>query len=232
MDNKEKILTPRLVLILLIFIVGLPLLPLLISWQWDWWEAWAYAVVNILSFVVSRTLASRKNPDLLVERGKLLEHGNAESWDKKLSPLLGLGGALIPLAAGLDARLGGIAHFPLWLRLLALALMVAGYVLGAYALIANRYFSSVVRIQSDRDHQVVTSGPYRWVRHPGYAGALLSYLATPFLLESLWTIIPVFLTSGLLVVRTSLEDSTLQEKLEGYRAYAEDVRYRLIPGVW
>ncbi len=208
------------------------MLPLLISWQWDWWEAWVYAVINVLGFVVSRCLASRENPDLLTERGRFLNHDNTEAWDKKLSPLLGLGGALIPLAAGLDARFGGAVQFALWIRLLALSLMIAGYAFGAYALITNRYFSGIVRIQSDRDHQVVTTGPYHWVQHPGYAGAVLSYLATPFLLESLWTIVPVFLTVGILVARTFLEDRTLQEKLDGYREYAEEVRYRLIPGVW
>jgi protein-S-isoprenylcysteine O-methyltransferase Ste14 len=232
MSDNKRILTPRLVLILLIFIVGVPMLPLLISWQWDWWEAWAYVIVNILSFVASRYLASRKNPDLMVERGRFMEHNNTEPWDKRLSPLLGIGSALIPLTVGLDTLFGRPVHFVLWVRLLALALMIAGYFLGSYALVANRYFSGMVRIQADREHQVVTARPYRWIRHPGYAGALLSYLATPFLLQSLWSIIPVLMTLGILVVRTVLEDRTLQEKLEGYCKYAQEVQYRLLPGIW
>ena len=158
----------------------------------------------MLGFVVSRALANRKNPDLLVERGKFLQHDNPEPWDKTLSPLTGLGGGLIPLVAGLDAPIGSGFSFPLWIRLAALALLIAGYVLGSYALIANRYFSGMVRIQSDRGHQVVTSGPYRWMRHPGYVGGLLSYLVTPFLLESLWTFVPVVLITIILVLRTSL----------------------------
>lgn len=232
MTQKEKILTPRVILILLVFIVGVPLLPLLISWRWDWWEAWAYAGVNILGFAISRFLAGRVHPDLLAERGQFLQHENPEPFDKILSPLLGLSGGLIPLAAGLDARFGVSMHLALWVRLLALAVMLAGFILGSYALIANRFFSGMVRIQSDRGHQVVSSGPYRWVRHPGYVGGLLSYLATPFLLESLWAFIPVVMITAILVVRTSLEDRTLQEKLDGYREYAQDVRYRLIPGIW
>ena len=232
MSQKEKILKLRVVLMLLVFIVGVPMLPLLISWDWAWWEAWAYAGVSILGFVVSRALANRKHPDLLAERGKFLQHDNPESWDKTLSPLVGLGGALVPLAAGLDARFGASINFPLWVRLTGLVLLVGGYVLGAYALIANRYFSGMVRIQTDRGHQVVKSGPYRWMRHPGYAGGLLSYLATPFLLSSLWAFVPVIFITVVLVIRTSLEDRTLQDKLEGYREYTQEVRYRLIPGIW
>jgi protein-S-isoprenylcysteine O-methyltransferase Ste14 len=232
MSKKEKVLTLRVILILLVFIIGVPMLPLMISWEWGWWEAWAYAGLNILGFVVSRALASREHPDLLAERGKFLQHENTEPWDKILSPLMGLVGGLIPLVAGLDARFWSGFSLPLWTRLAALGLLIAGYVLGSYALMANRYFSGMVRIQSDRGHQVVTTGPYRWMRHPGYASGLLSYLATPFLLESLWAFVPVILITVILVLRTSLEDRTLQEKLDGYRQYANDVPCRLIPGIW
>jgi protein-S-isoprenylcysteine O-methyltransferase Ste14 len=90
----------------------------------------------------------------------------------------------------------------------------------------------MVRIQTERGHQVVSTGPYRWMRHPGYAGALLAYLATPFFLDSQWAILPAIFISIVLVIRTSLEDRTLQEELPGYREYAGRVHYRLLPGVW
>jgi len=89
-----------------------------------------------------------------------------------------------------------------------------------------------VRIQTDRGHQVVSSGPYRWIRHPGYTGALLTYLATPIFLDSIWAFLPVILITVVLVIRTSLEDKVLQDELQGYRDYTKRVRYRLIPGVW
>ena len=232
MAEKEKVLTPRVVIMLLVFIVIVPMLPLLISWQWDWWEAWAYAGINILGFAISRFLAGRKNPDLLVERGKYLDHQNPETFDKLLSPLLGIVGALMPISAGLDMRFGPSASFGMVVKVVSLVVMVLGFALGSYALIANRFFSGMVRIQSDRGQHVVTGGPYRWVRHPGYAGALLSYLAGPFLLDSWWTMIPVALSFLILFIRTALEDRTLQEKLAGYEEYAQNVRYRLIPGVW
>ena len=232
MAEKEKVLTPRVVIMLLVFIVIVPMLPLLISWQWDWWEAWVYAGINVLGFAISRFLAGRKNPDLLVERGKYLDHQNPETFDKLLSPLLGIVGALMPISAGLDMRFGPSASFGMVVKVVSLVVMVLGFALGSYALIANRFFSGMVRIQSDRGQHVVTGGPYRWVRHPGYAGALLSYLAGPFLLDSWWTMIPVALSFLILFIRTALEDRTLQEKLAGYEEYAQNVRYRLIPGVW
>jgi len=232
MAEHKSFLSLQTIIMLMLFIVIVPMLPLLISWQWDWWEAWLYAGVNILGFGVSRFLANRRHPDLLAERGKSFQHKNPEPWDKKLSPLLGLFGGFIPFVAGLDARFGPSAEFGLVVKIAALLFLVGGYVLGSYALIANRFFSGVVRIQSERDHHVVTTGPYRWMRHPGYAGAVLSYLVTPFLLDSMWAFIPVLLTLGVIVIRTHFEDKTLLEKLDGYREYTQEVPYRLIPGIW
>ena len=232
MNEKQKILTPRVVLMLTIFIIGVPMLPLLISWQWDWWEAWVYAAINILGFIISRYLAGRQHPDLLAERGQFLQHKNPEPWDKILSPLLGLGGGLIPLVAGLEARFGQVVYFSLVVKVFSIIVILAGFVIGSYALIANRFFSGMVRIQNERGHHVIKTGPYRWVRHPGYAGSLLTYPVIPLLLDSVWAFIPVFFTIAILVVRTYLEDRALKKKLEGYQEYAQEVRFRLIPGVW
>ncbi|HSN78279.1 MAG TPA: isoprenylcysteine carboxylmethyltransferase family protein [Anaerolineae bacterium] len=232
MDSPTRLLTPRVLIISFLFVVVAPFLPLLISQQWDWWQAWIYAIVSIAGFAISRVLAARRNPGLLAERSRFLQHEDAKPWDKKLAPLVGLGGALVPLVAGLEARVGSLADFSLPVELAALAVLMAGYALGSYALIENAYFSGMVRIQTDRGQHVVSSGPYRRVRHPGYAGALLAYLATPLLLDSVWALLPALLLTGVLIVRTGLEDQTLQAELPGYRDYAERVRYRLLPGVW
>ncbi len=109
---------------------------------------------------------------------------------------------------------------------------LAGFALGSYALIENRFFSGMVRIQTDRGHKVISSGPYAWIRHPGYTGALVSYIAAPVLLDAVWAFIPAILLSIVLVIRTHLEDETLQDRLVGYREYAEQVRFRLFPGIW
>jgi protein-S-isoprenylcysteine O-methyltransferase Ste14 len=89
-----------------------------------------------------------------------------------------------------------------------------------------------VRIQTDRGQRVVSSGPYHWIRHPGYAGALLTYLGTPIFLDSIWAFLPTLFLISVLVYRTSLEDRFLQDALDGYRDYARRVHYRLLPGVW
>jgi protein-S-isoprenylcysteine O-methyltransferase Ste14 len=230
--TQPKVLTARVVMMLLVFIIILPLTPLLITWQWDWWEAWVYAAISIFGFIISRYLSSRRHPDLLVERGRFLQNPNPEPWDKLLSPLLAFGSGIIPLVAGLDMHFGPSAQFSPLIKGVAIILLLAGYTLGSYALITNRFFSGMVRIQTERGHHVIDRGPYRWVRHPGYAGALISLLATQFLLDSWWTLIPVLVTLSIIVTRTALEDQALQEKLEGYQNYTQRVPYRLFPGIW
>jgi protein-S-isoprenylcysteine O-methyltransferase Ste14 len=232
MKDKQKLHPVRVVVQVLVFVVLVPFLPLLISGQWDWWEAWVYALLAIGGFVISRALAARRHPDLLAERARFLDHENAKSWDRILASLVGLGGALLPVTAGLEARAGGGPEFGLAVKMVALAAIVAGYALGTYALMENRFFSGMVRIQADRGHHVVSSGPYGWLRHPGYAGALLTYWASPVWLDSRWAFLAAAFLTVVLVIRTALEDRTLQEELAGYGEYARRVRYRLVPGVW
>jgi len=232
MNNQQRTITSRVIVQLLIFIVIIPFLPLLISLRWYWWEAWVYATVYILNFAISRVLAARRHPDMVAERARSMQHENAKHWDKLLAPFLGLGGVLVMVVAGLDALFEWSLTFSLLLKILSLLIILAGYGLGSYALIENCFFSGMVRIQTDRDHQVVSSGPYRWLRHPGYAGALLTYLATPFFLDSLWAILPTISICILMVVRTALEDRFLQNELKGYHDYSMRVRYRLLPGIW
>ena len=232
MTQATKTISPQMVLFLLVFIIVVPMLPLIISWRWDWWEAWIYAGLSILGFFISRIVAGRRHPDLLAERSKSFQTPDSEAWDKILSPGLMLLGAIIPLAAGIDMRFGPSAQFPVSFKILAALIIIFGYGIGAYAMIVNRYFSGVVRIQKERGHQVVDQGPYRWVRHPGYSGSILANLAIPLLLDSLWTFIPVLLSLLVIILRTSLEDQALQEKLPGYQAYAQKVPFRLFPGIW
>ena len=128
---------------MLFFIVVMPFLPLLISRHWDWWEAWIYAILSILGFIVSRVLAAWRHPDLIAERARFTQHEDAKSWDRYLAPLVGLGSGLILLVAGLDALLGWSPPFSLPAKILALVIILAGYSLEAYALIENRFFSGI-----------------------------------------------------------------------------------------
>ena len=232
MSNQQKRVSPGSVAVMLLIVFGLPFLPLLITSRWDWWEAWLYAGISIVGFVVSRWLAARRNPGLLTERARFLRMPDAQPFDKVLAPLVGVGGGLLPLVAGVEARLDTSPGFSLALKGLALALILAGYVLASYALVANQFFSGMVRLQTDRGHHVVSSGPYRWIRHPGYAGAMITYLPTAILLDSTWAFVPATLIVIILIIRTGLEDQFLQAELDGYRAYAARVLHRLLPGVW
>lgn len=232
METKHPKVPMGAVVQALLFVIVVPFLPLLISQRWSWWAAWAFAVISVLGFAISRRLAAKRNPGLIEERAHFMQHEDTKSWDKVLARLVGLGGAAIPLVAGLDARFGWSPPFGTWTNVIALVVLLVGYVGSSYALIENRFFSGEVRIQKEREHEVISTGPYGLVRHPGYAGALLVYLAVPFLLDSWWSLIPAGVLAAVLVVRTALEDAMLREELAGYRAYADRVRYRLLPGVW
>ena len=232
MNTQTKLMTPKTIVRLVLVVFVFPLIPMIISGVWDWWEAWAYAIFSILGFIVSRVLAARRNPDIIAERARSMEMQDAKPWDKILSPMLAFGGLVILMVAGADKGFGWTPPFTINAKLAALAVIVLGYVFSSWALVENRFFSGVVRIQTDRGHHVVTSGPYRIVRHPGYAGALWVYLAMPILFDSIWAFIPALFLLGVLVLRTSLEDRTLQAELPGYAEYAKLTRYRLFPGIW
>ena len=233
MDQNTKTFSPRIIIQLIVVVIILPLLPMLISWRWSWWQAWAFALICTLGFVISRVLASRRHPDIIAERAGSLNREDAKPWDRLLAPLMGMGGLVVPLIAGLEDRFNwSPAPFGLPLNIAAILLMILAYAFSSWALIENRYFSGVVRIQAERGHEVVSSGPYAWMRHPGYAGSFWSYLAMPFILDSAWAFIPAVVLIGVMILRTSLEDRTLQEELPGYRDYARKVRYRLFPGIW
>jgi len=232
MAETKKIFTFRAIVQMMIVVFAAPLIPMIISGQWGWWEAWVYAIMSSLTFIISRVLAARRHPDLIAERARFLEAKGTKPWDKILAPLLGLGSIVILVAAGLDRYYSWSSEFSLEAKLIALAALLLGYIFSSSAIVENRFFSGTVRIQSERSHRVVSTGSYRFVRHPGYAGALWAYLFTPLLLDSAWAFIPAFLLMGILILRTSLEDRTLQAELPGYAEYAQRTRYRLFPGIW
>lgn len=158
---------------------------------------------------------------------------DTKGWDKWIMPLVALWLPMLAVfLAGLDHRLNWSAVLPAWLNWLGLAFLVVGYAVATWAMAANAFFSSHVRIQRERGHHVVTTGPYAIVRHPAYATGILAMCGLPLLLDSLWAIPPVMVLCAGIVVRTALEDRTLLAELPGYRDYSDRVRYRLMPGVW
>lgn len=221
-------------LIAAIIMLALPAVILFVSsGNLKWGMAWVYIGLTTAFGLGSRIIMLWKTPDLVAERGQALGKEDTASWDKILMPLVAILGPTVMLViAGLDERFEWSPDLPQTLQITALVITVLGYFLGVWSTIVNRYFSAVVRIQKERGQTVVTSGPYQYVRHPGYAGGILANLAIPFLLDSLWALVPAVLVNCLIVIRTALEDNTLQEKLDGYRDYAKRVRYRLMPGLW
>ena len=211
----------------------IPLVLLIIGWDLGWWQGWFYSALIVIAGIGPRLWAEKRHPGLLVERGKFGKAQDVKSWDKVLSLLMAVS-LTFPLfiVAGLDHHFGWSPVFPTWLNILGFILIMLGYTFAGWALTENRFFSTVVRIQTDRGHMVCDSGPYRIVRHPGYAGNILALPGIVLALGSVWTIIPVIVALIIAVIRTALEDKTLQEELPGYRDYAHRMRYRLIPGVF
>jgi len=156
-----------------------------------------------------------------------------KKWDKVVSGLYALAMYLaLPSVAGLDERFGWTGDLSVTWHVAGAVVLAAGVGLSAWAMIANAYFSTAVRIQTDRGHTVCSTGPYRFVRHPGYVGFILQALGLPILLGSLWALIPGITATVLMIIRTSLEDRTLQAELPGYQDYVQKVRYHLVPGIW
>jgi protein-S-isoprenylcysteine O-methyltransferase Ste14 len=196
----------------------------------DWWAAWVAMIVWLVLFAAMDIFILRINPGLIAER--LRPPKSAKTWDKVIVSILRLTELARYILAGLDQRNGWTTGFPVAAQIVAVPICVLSYALFIWAMAANPFFSQVIRIQSDRGHVVATAGPYRYVRHPGYAGMVVFEVAMSTLLGSWWAILAGLLCSGLIILRTALEDRTLQAELPGYAEYARQVRYRLVPGVW
>ena len=199
------------------------------SGRLNWPNAWALLGLNFAASVASTILFSR-NPALLAERSNVKA---GKSWDKPIVAFVVLLGPVATwITAGLDTRYHWSTGMPPSTFLAGIVAGALSAALVSWAMHSNKFFSSVVRIQKDRGHVVVTSGPYRFVRHPGYTGMAAFTLATPFILNSRWAFVPAVITAAVSGLRTLLEDRTLHNELEGYAAYARQVKYRLAPPIW
>jgi protein-S-isoprenylcysteine O-methyltransferase Ste14 len=218
---------------LIVVYLFIPLVLFVCGGDLGWWQAWVYSLLILSAGIGGRIWAERRHPGVLADRQNIENFKGAEAWDKVLAPLMAMS-LVFPMVivAGLDHRYGWSPVFPLWLIVIGFILITLGYAFASWALAENRFFFSVVRIAIDRGHVVCDSGPYRIVRHPGYAGNILPLLGIVFALGSVWTLIPASLALIITVIRTALEDQTLQEELPGYPEYARRVRYRLIPGIY
>jgi protein-S-isoprenylcysteine O-methyltransferase Ste14 len=196
-----------------------------LAWPMGWAFFAAFAAFMLAAFVLL-------DPELIQKRGSV--SSTIKRWDVALASSAFV--FLYPLnfaVAALDAvRFGWSPPLAFAVKVAGLAGFVLGYGFAFWAMRVNRFFSTFVEIQADRGHRVVAVGPYRYVRHPGYAGAIIAHIAVPFSLGSLWAVLPALSGAFLFAVRTHLEDKTLKRELEGYSEYTSRVRYRLLPGIW
>ena len=196
----------------------------------DWTPGWIFVAVLLAAFGLSALLLARINP--MIYRARSRFQPGTKTWDLiLLAVMFPAIIAEIPLAA-LDAGRMGWSDVPLSIVLIGYILLIGGIAGTAWAQAVNPFFEPGVRIQTERAQQVITSGPYGIVRHPGYSAAIAIFVGIPLALASWWALIPTALASALLVVRTNLEDRLLQAELSGYADYAHRTRYRLVPGIW
>ncbi len=192
---------------------------------------WLFFGTALAHYSVSTAVQYKLNPQLLVQRLKRKREGS-KLWDEILMRVSNLMVIIsIPAIAGLDGRFHW-SNLDAFFAVLGLVFIVFSSVLLNWAMIVNPHFEPTVRIQKERDHKVITSGPYNIVRHPGYLAGILFAISIPLMIGSVVTFIPAGIYVLLMMIRTWLEDRTLQEELEGYSEYASQVRYRLFPVIW
>ncbi|WP_413910315.1 methyltransferase family protein [Desulfobacula sp.] len=232
-EEAAHTVSPRQWIRLVVVYLLIPLILFICGGDLGWWQAWLYSILILAAGIGGRMWAEQRHPGLTAERQNIEKIKTAKAWDKVLAPLMAVS-LVFPMVivAGLDHRFNWSPEFPLWLSVVGFLFIAFGYSFAAWAFVENRFFSSVVRIQTDRGHVVCDTGPYRFVRHPGYAGSIVPLFGIVLALGSVWSMIPAAVATIIAVIRIVLEDQTLQEELPGYRDYTQRVRYRLIPGIY
>ena len=196
----------------------------------DWTMGWVFIAIVAASQISIAIILMMRNPELMIERD--IRKGKRD-LDRILTGVMTLFGPIsICIVAGLNNRYGWLPQISFTYQIIGVALAILGSILPAWAMASNKFFYGVLRIEQEKNHSVCSSGAYQYVRHPGYLGAIIFDLATPLILNSVWAFIPAILTICAIVIRTSLEDKALQNGLDGYKNYAQQVRYRLFPAVW
>lgn len=226
----QRISCRRLVLRLACLPIIIALLMFLPADTLVWTKGWLFVLVILAAISAVLAVLYRVNPEVIVARTSF--HEGTKAWDRILLSVYFPAMAAVLIVAALDD--GRFHWFPVpwWACLIGYALLLAGLGIITWAEAVNRFFEVTVRIQTDRGHEVIETGPYAIVRHPGYVGGILHGIGIALSLGSLWALIPAGVASIVLIVRTGWEDQTLQEELTGYREYAAKVPYRMLPGIW
>lgn len=194
-----------------------------LSWNW----AWAVLLLGVFLLMINWILLPT---ELIAERGRKKE--NVKKWDKILTSIISFQVILMYVFSGLDHRFKWTGNVLIIINIVGLIFLFFGSMLFTWSMVSNRFFSTLVRLQIDRQHTVATGGPYKYVRHPGYLGYMTFTLATPIALGTFWGLIFSVIICILLIVRTILEDVTLKKELPGYVEYTKNVKNKLIPLLW
>jgi len=194
-----------------------------------WLQGWIYIAIMITFSTILITYLTKKDPGLLKARAKTKA---TESWDKKLGFIGTPFYILMYILPGFDAVRFHWSNLPLYVSIIGFIGMIIAVTLFSLVLRENAYLSRVIEIQEERGHKVITTGPYRIVRHPMYVAVIVLYISHCIALGSLFALIPCAVIIITIILRTIREDKMLHEQLEGYKEYAQKTRYKLIPGIW
>jgi len=219
------------------FVIRMTLFAVALMWPagiWYWWEAWVVTVIWTISGVVMTNYLMHNDPELLAERLKLIPFQKEQkSWDKVIMLIFFIAAIALYIIPGFDVvRYGWSEPLPLWMKVIAVLIHFPCFVMLGWIMRENTYLSQVVKIDKQRDHHVITTGPYELVRHPMYTITIVLLFAMPVVLGSRFALIVSAFLAALLVVRTYLEDRTLYAELKGYPEYTKQTPYRLIPRIW
>ena len=203
---------------------------LILAGRIDYWQGWVFGGICFFGAII-KSIAFVNKPDFARERVK--PGPGTKWWDKVFWAFYAPVFFAVVIVASLDAgRFRWTTHLPVSVYIISYTFHILSYFIESWCMWTNKFFSSVVRIQTDRGHKVVRDGPYKIVRHPGYVGGILLAISISLILGSLWALIPAGVIVILLIIRTYLEDITLQKELQGYADYTKKVKYRLLPGIW
>ena len=197
----------------------------------NWINAWVSISLILSHQIINFIILFNVNPELLNKRGKLIQAGTKD-YDKAFIALYFPLSLLISIIAGLDAGRFELSRMPPCLVVSGIGVFVLACSFGSWAMAVNPHFETTVLIGNHTSHKVITSGPYKFIRHPGYAAEIIALLSYSFILGSWWGLVPAAVLMIIFVARTALEDRTLHEELPNYKAYSKITRYRLIPHVW
>ncbi len=216
----------RITQVLLSFIL-ISIIMFLTAWTIRWQWAWVLICANILILLINLCVLPM---EVIEERGRKKE--NVKKWDRVLTAISIIPALGIYAVSGLDYRFYWSIDLNGSIHIIGLLLYFFGSMLTTWAMVSNKFFSTMVRLQTERGQQVATGGPYGFVRHPGYVGFIITNLMVPLVLGSLYGLLVSSVSVVILIIRTHLEDNTLLAELDGYDGYSKKVRYKLLPHVW